>query len=281
MKKSPVIFLLFCTLFSAAAAPVNGQNLKAEEIVARHLDSIGTKAKRGSLKTLMAAGYSDFESKVPVVKGGGKAIVVSNPENLFFVLSFNSREYPFEKIGYFDRKSALPFVNSGMRSFLGTFIAEHQSVLSDGLFGGSMSLRWAFLGDHAASARLKAAGTKKVGDRKAYAVDYFPVGSSPDFTVRLFFDAETFHHVRTEYRRQVVRGNVVFGQANQVANAVIRLTEDFSDFRDFDGLTLPRKYRVLFSSNSNSSSNENVWGIEINQYVFNQPLAADFFKFDP
>ena len=49
----------------------------------------------------MAVGISEFEAKVPLVKGGGKAIMVSDPNNLFFVMSLNSKEYPFEKVGYF------------------------------------------------------------------------------------------------------------------------------------------------------------------------------------
>jgi len=237
--KKPVPLFFFLLLLAALAANAFADDPKAEDIIAKHLDSIGSKAKREELKTLMALGYSEFESRVPVIKGGGRAVVVSNAKNLFFVISLNSKEYPFEKIGYFDGKASLPFINAGNRSFLGIFVAEHEKILSEGLFGGSMSLRWPFF-DAEKKPRIKASGTKKIDGRKMYVIDYVPsAGGSSEFTIKLYFDAETFSHVRSEYRREVTRGEGTFGQANQRANAVLNLTEEFSDFKAVEGLTLP------------------------------------------
>lgn len=273
-------FCLAAFIFAAVSVVV-AQDLKTEEIIARHIESLGKKERRADLSTLMAVGTSQFEARSPAVKGGGKAIVVSNPTNLFFVISLNSREYPFEKVGYFEGKMSLPFINAGNRSLLGVFLNEHEKLLSDGLFGGSMSMRWALLNTAKTNPRIKSAGTKKIDGRKMYVLDYLPAGlGSSDFTVRLFLDAETFNHVRSEYRREVVRGQGTFGQANQQANAMITLTEDFGDHKAVDGLTLPHTYRVKFSSNSNSTNNENIWGISVGEYYFNQKLQPDFFTFD-
>ena len=65
-------------------------NLTPQEIIDKHLAAVGTKEKRDSIKTLIASGTSEFEVKVPAIKGGGKAIMVSDPDNLFFVISLNS-----------------------------------------------------------------------------------------------------------------------------------------------------------------------------------------------
>ncbi|MFM9903336.1 MAG: hypothetical protein ACKVQJ_02060 [Pyrinomonadaceae bacterium] len=271
---------LFIVVAFFSAAAVSAQDLKPEALVANHLEAIGKKDVRDGLKTLFAVGVSEFESRIPVVKGGGKAIVVSDPENLFFVISLNSKEYPFEKIGYFGGKANLPFISAGRRSLLGLFINENERILSDGLFGGSMSLHWALLDPETRKAKLKSAGMKKIDGKKLYALDYFTSnGGSTDFTIRLFFD-EKFNHVRSEYRREVVQKEGTFGQANLRASAVILLTEEFSDFRSVDGITLPYAYKVDFSSNSNSSSNENIWRIKVEQYYYNQKLAPDFFTFD-
>lgn len=264
------------------ALPTFCQNLKAEEIVVKHLDSIGSAEKCDSMKTLMAVGVSEFEARIPVIRGGGKAVIVSDPDNLFFVISLNSKEYPFEKIGYFKGKLSLPFIAAGSRSMLGLFINEHEKVLSEGLFGGTMSLRWALADAEKRKTTMKSGGTKKVAEQKAYVVDYYPAGiGSGDFKIRLFFDAETFRHIRSEYRREVVRGQGTFGQQSQQGNAVVQLIEDFADFRTIDGLTLPHSYKVTFASNSNTTSNENIWRINVAQYYFNQKLAPDFFTFDP
>ncbi len=272
-------FTLILVASVAFSSISTAQNLKADEVVLKHLESIGTKENRAGLTSLMAIGESEFESKIPIVKGGGRAVVVSNLENLFFVISLNSKEYPFERVGFFNGKVNLPYINAGTRSMLGLFIAEHEKILSDGIFGGSMSLRWAFW-DEKRKPQVKLSGTKKINDRKVYVLNYMPSGGgSSEFSVRLYFDSESFNHVRSDYRREVLRGQGVFGQANQTANAVLQLTEDFSDFKTIDGLTLPHSYQVSFLSNSNTTSNENIWRINVGEYRLNQKLTPDFFTF--
>ena len=169
----------FCYL-SVTLAMLSGvvaaQNLKAEEIIAKHINSLGAKEKRDALKTIMAIGASEFESNVPVIKGGGRAVVVSNQNNFFSIISLNSREYPFEKIGFFDGKSSLPFTTAGNRSLLGAYLAEHQKILGDGLYSGVMSLRWPFRDEEGKRPRITGVSTKKVDDRKAYALDYMTSG---------------------------------------------------------------------------------------------------------
>ncbi|HVF47360.1 MAG TPA: hypothetical protein VNA17_07330, partial [Pyrinomonadaceae bacterium] len=85
-----LILALIAVVF---VSPARSQALKADEVVSKHLDSIGPADKRAALTTIMALGYSEFEAKNPQVKGGGKAVVVSDPENLFFIISLNSKEY--------------------------------------------------------------------------------------------------------------------------------------------------------------------------------------------
>src|SRR5262245_5667029 len=103
------------------------QKLKVEEIISKNQDSIGTKQRREKLKNYFAIGLSQFASKLPDKKTVGKIVMVSTADNFYFLSKFNSKEYPFEKIGYFSGKVNLPFVIAGARSPLGAFIAEHQS----------------------------------------------------------------------------------------------------------------------------------------------------------
>lgn len=86
--------------------------------------------------------------------------------------------------------------------------------------------------------------------------------------------------MRSEYRREIDAGNVTFGRPNQNGTSILVLTEDFSDFKDEDGINLPHTYRVNFNANSNASVYENTWGMKVSQYFFNQLLAPDFFTFD-
>jgi len=275
------LFTLCIFTSMVSTAKIAAQDLKPEEIIAKHIETIGKKEIRDQVKTLFAVGLSSFESQFPIVKGGGKAIIVSDPNNLFFAMSLNSKDYPYEKIGFFRDKVSLPFITSGDRSLLGTFLNEHQAVLSQGLFTGQMSLRWPFLDSAKNKLKMKSAGLKKIDGKKMYVVDYLMPGvGSDDFSVKLFFDGDTFSHVRSEYRRTYRAGTPQFGRQNQTANSEIIVTEYFSDFKIVDGLTLPYTYSVQFSSNSNTSSYKTTWGIKIAQYYVNQKLAPDFFSFD-
>jgi len=254
---------------------------KPAELISKHLESIGKKDVRESVKTIMIVGSSLFESNAPVIRGGGRSVAVSDQGNLLFAMSFNSRDYPFEKIGYFDSKVNIPYVNAGKRSLLGAFISEHSKILSEGLFAGLLSLRWPLHDAEQSKAKVRVTGKKKLDGRETYVVDYAPSGSgSGEFKIKLYFDAETYRHVRTEYRREIAAPTQRFGQQNQIASSQITLVEEFSDFRVIEGLTLPYAYKAIFTSNSNSTLYENTWGIKVEEYRLNQALQPGFFTFD-
>ncbi len=276
-----VCILYFVVAIVTLRFPVTGQELTSEQVLEKHLESVGKQAKREGLKTLFAAGLSEFESKSPVIKGGGKAVVVSDANNLYFAMSLNSREYPFEKIGAFGSKISLPFINAGNRSLLGSFLNGHPKILTDSLFCGAMSLRWIFGVAEKRKLKMRSGGVKKIEGQSVHVLEVLSTTSgAEDFKIRLYFDMENFRHVRSEYRRTVQAGRIIFGQQNQQSDSRLDLTEEFSDFKSVDGLTLPHAYKVTFSSNSNSAQYESSWGIKISTYYFNQKLAPGFFTFD-
>jgi hypothetical protein len=276
IKTVLVVFLL-----KLCAISIEAQELKAEEAVSKHLDSIGTKQQRAEIKNRLVVGTSEFESKLPSRKTAGKVIFVSEANNLFFVSSFNSRDYPFEKIGFFKGKVNLPFITPGTRSPLGAFIADHHKILSDGLLTGSISGTWTLLNLQEQKGVFKSAGTKKIDGRETYALNYFPQGvGSSEFTVKLFFDSQTFRHVRTEYRRTIAPKQAIFGVLGQEGGVKISLSEDFGDFKNTGGLTLPHSYKIHYETDSTSGTYEYDWGFKVTQYLFNQKLDPNFFSFD-
>ncbi len=274
--------LLICmTILAGSFIAVRAQDTKAEDVISKNLAAIGSKEARAGIKNQLAVGSSEFKAKLPATTGGGRAIVVSNPDNFYFLVSFNSKEYPFEKIGYFNGQMSLPFVTAGTRSPLGAFIAEHEKILSDGMFNGSMSARWGMLDKDKRKGKLMYGGVKKIEGRQAHMLEYYPAdGGSAEFLIRLYFDAETYNHVRSDYRHEVAAKQDTFGTLGRQAGAKLILTEDFSDFKPAGGLNLPHGYKAVFSTSSNSGLFEYTWGLKIAQYLFNQNLAADFFTFD-
>ena len=266
-------------LFVLSIIAVKADDLKAEDIISKHLEAIGTKEKRDAIINRMAIGISEFESKLPSRKTGGKMIIVSQGNNLFFVSSFNSENYPFEKIGYFDEKVNVPIIIQGTRSPLGVFVSDHSKLLSEGLFAGSIASTWNFLNPQLKKGKLATAGTKKIDGHKAYVLNYYESGSSPSFTIRLFFDAETFQHIRTEYRDVVESKAAQFGTLGKDTGSETTLTESFGDFKNESGLTLPHTYKIAFGTISNVGTVEYNWNFKIAEYRLNQNLTPDFFNF--
>lgn len=267
---------------------VSAQELKLEDVLAKHLASIGTPEKRKELKNMMLLGSSEFTTKLPQRKSVGRVAIVSNDSNLLFISSFLAEHYPFEKIGYFDGKINVPFVNPGVRSPLGDFLSEHPSVLESGLFLGSMSLKWSLLDENVKKGKIILGGTKKVNGQKTYVIDYFPRGNSQEFKIRLFFDPETFQHVRSEYEDEFSgktpqmpgRSAESWGEFGQVNGYRIRLTETFSDFKTYEGVTLPTTTKVNYLGSSVKGTWEYDWAFKVNDVKFNQTLKEDFFKFN-
>ena len=264
-----VSFLLLCS------TETYSQKLKAEEIISKNMDSIANKQTREKLKNYFAVGFTEFASKLPEKKAAGKIVLVSDVNNFYFLSSFNSKEYPFEKIGYFSEKVNLPFVIAGARSPLGTFILEHQNILSDGLIGGAMTMRWTLN-----KGKFVSAGTKKIDNQKAYVIEYYSDITSQEVSVKLFFDAETFRHVRTEYRHTIAEKQARFGALGQVSGLKQAVIEDFGDFKTVEGITLPHSYKIQYSTDSSDGLYEYNWAINITKYYFNQNLDANFYTFD-
>ncbi|MEO8649901.1 MAG: hypothetical protein ABI539_12110 [Acidobacteriota bacterium] len=273
-----LFFVSAIGLFSAAQ--ISAQDLRVEDIISRHLNSIGPPEKLAEIKTRLVLGTSQFESKLPSKETTGKALIASENNNLMFITSFNSKEYPFEKIGYFDGKTELPWVTSGTRSPLGTFIADHERMLSEGLFTGSISCTWPLLNLEKQKAKITANGTQKVNGKKAYVLGYFPKGGGSEFSIQLFFDSETFRHIRTEYRHVIAPQQDSFGTLGRQTGVKITLIESFGDFKTVDGITLPYSYKADYETNSNSGVYQYIWNIAVQQYNINQKLAPGFFSFE-
>lgn len=275
VKKTFFVVCLTLFLISQSIA----QELKLEEVVSKHAASIGTIEKRKELKNIVLLGSSVFESKLPQRKSAGRVAIVSDKSNLLFISSFMSESYPFEKIGIFEGKINVPFITPGIRSPLGDFLWERPSILKSGLFSGSMALTWSLLEENLKKGKLKLGGTKKIDGRRAYVIEYFTEGTSAEFTIRLYFDTETFQHIRSQYREEFTGKQATFGALGQVNGYELELTENFSDFKTSDGITLPNVSKVHYMSSSSRGTYEYDWVFKVTETKFNQPLKEGFFNF--
>jgi hypothetical protein len=273
-----VLFLLgFC-----ASEEVRADDPKPEEIVAKHLDSIGTKEKRATVKNQMAAGTGQFSVLRSSVNTKGKrpvggAVFLSEASKIFIGAKYDVIEYPFDEIVYNAKNVGVPFDSSGNRPILGNIILSHSYLVSEGLLGGSITTAWSLFNLESHQAKLKSGGKKKVNGRQAYVINYLVKGGS-SFTIKLFFDAENFQHIRSEYQQVFAApmGPTMRDSAQQ-NQTIQRLTEEFSNFKTVDGLTLPYSYRINYLNEGNRN-NEFEWSFEFKEYLHNQKIDAASFE---
>lgn len=267
-------------LISGTLSSVSAKDPSVEEVIKKHLDAVGSSENRSKLTTLFTGGTVEFEARSPYVKGGGRAVIVSDAKNFYFSMGFNSNNYPFEKIGYFDGKVTLPFVTSGERSALGGFLNEHQQMIAEGIFGGALSMQWMNNISNVQKLRMRMAGSRKIGNTRAWVIEAQSLAKgSGEFKARLFFDADNFQHIRSEFRREIRAGVIFNGRRNAFNDGYLLLTEDFSNFKTNEGITLPSKYVIQFQTDSPGMTFESTWTIDLVGTRFNQVLAEDFFAF--
>lgn len=261
---------------------VRADDPKPEEIIAKHLDSVATKEKRAAVKNRMALGTGQFSVLRSTVNTKGKrplggAVFLSEANKMFIGAKYDVVEYPFDEIVYNAKSVGVPFNGSGKRPILGDIILAHSYLVSEGLLGGSITTAWSLLDLESRQAKVRSGGKKKVDGRQAYVVNYVVKGGS-SFTIKLFFDAETFQHIRSEYQ-QVFAAPMgpTMRESAQQNQTIQRLTEEFSNFKTVDGLTLPYSYRINYFNEGNINS-EFEWAFEFKEYVHNQKIDAASFE---
>jgi hypothetical protein len=264
----------------AAAVSARAEDkLTAEQVVAKHLEAVGTAETRESIKTRIITGTAAAVFRAPSTgRVEGQAVLASQDEKSLLGIAFSNLNYAQEKFGYDGDKVTVGYVRPGQRSPLGDFIRTNTSIVGQGLLGGALSEAWAL--EHLADrkAKLEYGGLKKVGDRQAHEVRYFPRGGS-DLRISLFFDAETFRHVRTEYKRSVsaqMGGGVDAPKSGQ-RETRYKLVEDFSDFKKEGGLTLPHGYKINLEMDTSGGTFQADWEIKLTSFSFNQPIQAGSF----
>jgi hypothetical protein len=293
------IFALLLVL--AGCGAVMAQKMPADEIIAKHLASIGKSDLIAESKNLMAVGASNFEVLLPsTARAQGRAVFSADGHDMALFSTFNMSDYKQERIGLFGNKVDIGFIIPGRRSMLGTILWTYNKVLDNRIFGGSIFSTWAFLGPKENWGKLETEGKKKVGDREVWVVNYTPKGGlSGGSYIKLYFDTETFHHVRTVcYQKetetgfsnpQTMRGTPSADSfkgvspsgpwGSEMANNGTTLIEDFEDVRSDLGLMLPHKYTILAVANVASGTAQQKWQFNIEEYRLIKEYPAGWFSF--
>jgi hypothetical protein len=264
----------------APASPARAaEKMKPEEVIAKHLEAVGPEETRKSVKSRIAQGTANVTFRAPTIgQAAGRLVMASEGDRHMLAMAFDTAGYSQEKIGFDGDKATVGYIKPGQRSSLGDFLMTHKNIISQGLLGGALSQAWPLFDTAGMKAKLEYAGTKKIGDRQAHELKYTPRGGT-DVRISLFFDAETFQHVRTEYFR-VIEGQMSANpEATRQGESRYRMVEEFSDFKKEGGLTLPHSYNIKLDLDaSRGTSLRAEWQFKLSQFAYNQPIDPGSFN---
>ena len=289
-------------LWTVIVPVLHAAELKPEEIVARHLDSIGTAEVRAAAKSRIVQGTSRY--KIRVGAGGelqGTSALVSEGRKSVLMIKLANNDYRGEQFVTDGEKVSVAATTSSHKwSDLGEFVRSQDQVVREGLLGGELTTAWALLNLGENKAKLNFDGQRKVDGRTAYQLTYHS-RKRDDLTVHLYFDPQTFQHIMTTYAITLASGLGGFSpstsdqaglttapsntsgadvtQSSRQKQTRYTLEEFFSDFKTAEGLTLPTKYVIHFTEElQDGTTNVYQWDLTADEVSNNKPLDPRNFQ---
>jgi len=267
--------------------PATSEKLAPADVVAKHIESIGPADARARGKGTRIKG--NFEL---IVKAGGagssegEVIMASQGSQNLVNLAFKSDE-PATSFRFDGSKTTVTQFRPGRHTPLEHFFAENEEIVSEGLVGGVLSESWPILNLSEKNPKLEYDGTKKIDGRLAHALKY-KLRKGSELSIKLYFDAETFQHVRTEYERTVystAQQRIATGRGGTLPTATearsapqrLNVVESFSDFKKEGGLNLPHLYKFELEVQSDRRPMLINWTFKLTEFTFNAPLPSSEF----
>ena len=255
--------LAACSVLTCAA------DMKPEDLVAKHLASIGTAEARAAAKTRIVQGTSLFRIRIG---GGGElsgtSALVSEGRKSILMIKLSNNDYRGEQFVTDGEKVSVAATTSGHKwSDFGEFVKAQDQIVREGLLGGELTTAWALLHLSENKAKLNFDGEKKFDGHPAYQLTYHSK-KRDELTVHLYFDPQTFQHIGTTYSITLASGLGGFSpslsdqaglttssnaggaditQSSKQRETRYTVEERFSDFKATEGLTLPTKYSIHFT----------------------------------
>lgn len=243
--KTLSLFVATLVLLSVCAAKDDSQ---VSDLVKKHLNSIGTDQARAAVKTRATEGTVSFQiENSSSGRQDGKEVFVSEGGKLVSLLKLPNPNYHGERFVSDGHKTLIAQVKPGAWSRMGDFVMVHNEILTEGLWGGTLSTAWALAHLDERQAKLQDRGLKKVNGKELRRVDYSPKKRS-DLEIQLYFEPDTFRHVMTVYsltvRAQMGTSDIATARQQDTR---YQIEERFADFKSVDGLNLPQRWTIEFT----------------------------------
>lgn len=275
MRTFAVILVVLSLALSGAAK----DDFQIEAFVEQHLNSIGTGQARAAAKNCLIQGTVTFQ----ILNRGpqtweGPATLVSEGDKMASLMKFPPTVYRTEWFTSDGTRASVAPVQPGRWTEFGDFVKAHNEILTEGLWGGTLSTAWALSRLKERRAKLQDRGVKKVDGADLRRLDYFP-RKSTDLEIQLYFEPATSRHVMTVYlltvSAQLGRDS---GESRNEVEMHYRLDERFGDFATFDNLNLPTRWMVRFTYGAVSNGIIDQYDVTAKKISHNVSLDAKNFE---
>jgi hypothetical protein len=228
----------------------------------------------------------------------GTSMCVSEGNKQAIVLNFGDINYPGEYFAYDGKDVSVGYISPGQRSPLADFLFRHNGIMKEGLLGGVFSEGWPLLNLQERQVELKYSETT-IDGRRLHEIEYRPKQSLRDMKIKLYFDLETYRHIRTEYRVRVRddmsaapggigtrtgrfqepdQGTSGFDTLRQgLPDSIYVLIEKFDDFKKIGAMTLPHTYTMDYSVEGQGHAFIAKWTMKAVQWAFNRTYDERIF----
>lgn len=306
-KKSIVMFAaFFCFSFCLGEAgrlfaQDKAVEITAAQLIAKHLNSIAKPEVLSNMKNRGMVGRAAFDF-VQGLHGSnidGDFLCISEGKNMGLQMRFSELNYPGEYVAYNGQEVTVADITPGQKSPLGTFLFKYNAIVKEGFLGGAMSVAWPLLNYKDADQNF-VVKREQIKGHDFYILEKM----SGDIKLKLFFDAVSFRHQRTEYAVRIkgdISANKTLNFAQEpvtqsadtaVPNRVGDLTpkatiqeadpdtiylliEKFDDFIEVDKVILPRSYGIEFTAEGHGTSVVAQWSVIVKNWMNNAKRAID------
>jgi hypothetical protein len=271
MKVRAVFVLASLGLLASQIASIAADEkpqLTAIEIINKHIQAAGGKEALAKIKSRVAIGTArkDSDALAPV------AIMSEAPNRVSAIYQFQGFNWQLTYDG------TRPIFRPTISRAGGVVVRKYEEMLASGTIFNSASLYNALLASGSDATRFEAKGTRKVKNRLAYVVE---MKQSKGQALRLYFDADTFMWVRTDYGNvRITKDMGTF--TNDIISKDEETTVDFyvetTDFKEVDGLKLPFKIEIVATSPILKQRNVGTIVTTISEYRQNISIDPKMFQ---
>jgi len=284
----PVVSLLLICL-AGAAAPVGAKDekIKVEDLIAKHLASIGTPEALAAVRSRVTSGTVQLIFRLGNQgQLDGKSNILSEGRLVRIGMNFAARQYAMEQLAYDGEKVTAGQIEPGRRSQLSAFVYQHDVLLEEGLLGGTITTAWALLDTAGRKPKVSFSGLKKIEGKQLYELKYKARKGQGDLQVSLYFEPETFRHVASQYRLSQPPPMTAAPTGSpgmeptgsgRLKDTIYTIVEQFGDFKAVDSLTLPHSCKMVFTIEGQEQTFLTEWDIAIAQVAHNAQMEPGYF----